>query len=130
MAHNSASLENIVHLPSVRARGPIDLVHLGKQCLGDELLEQEILRMFDTTIQTHFSRLMLAISQVELRASLDTIKGASAGVGARLIAVLAEAAERELQAGRMPTSESIADIGMAVEETRKYIARLLDESEN
>jgi HPt (histidine-containing phosphotransfer) domain-containing protein len=130
MAHSSASLENIVHLPSARAKGPIDLVHLGKQCLGDEGLEHEILRMFDTTIETHFSRLMLAISRVELSASLHTIKGASAGVGAGLIAGLAAAAERELQAGRMPTSETIADIGMAVEETRKYIARLLGESED
>ncbi len=40
-----------------RPSRPIDLVHLAKQCLGDENLELEILRLFDTTLVTYMGRL-------------------------------------------------------------------------
>lgn len=106
---------------------PIDLVHLAKQCLGDEGLEHEVLRLFDTTISTYFSRLVLATSDADLALNLHSIKGASAGVGAWTIADLAKAAETELQAGRPITPERIADLGIAVEEVRNFIARVLSD---
>lgn len=108
-----------------RPMRPVDLVHLAKQCLGDENLELEILRLFDTTIATYFGRLKLASSFDDLAINLHSIKGASAGVGAWGIADLAAALEKDLRAGRPLTPERIDDLGMAVEEVRDFVARML-----
>lgn len=111
--------------PNMRSMRPIDLVHLAKQCLGDENLELEILRLFDTSVQTYFTRLQMAASFDDLALNLHSIKGASSGVGAWTIADLAKACEVELQAGRPLTAERIADLGIAVEEVRSFITRML-----
>ena len=121
----SAAHEKIVELPHKRAMRPIDLVHLAKQCLGDEHLEYEILRLFDTTVQTYFARLEQATSFDELIMSLHSIKGAASGVGAFTVSDLARACETELQAARPLQPERIADLGMAIEEVRTFIARML-----
>jgi HPt (histidine-containing phosphotransfer) domain-containing protein len=124
MAH-SAAAEQIVELPYKRAMRPIDLVHLAKQCLGDEQLEYEILRLFDTTVKNYFARLELATSSDDLTMSLHSIKGAAGGVGAFTVSDLAKAAEVELQAGRPLGPERIADLGIAIEEVRTFITRML-----
>ena len=121
----SAAHEKIVELPHKRAMRPIDLVHLAKQCLGDEHLEYEILRLFDTTVQTYFARLEQATSFDDLIMSLHSIKGAASGVGAFTVSDLAKACETELQAARPLQPERIADLGMAIEEVRTFIARML-----
>lgn len=104
---------------------PIDLVHLAKQCLGDEHLEYEILRLFDTTMQTYFNRLVLSMGTAELTMNLHSIKGAASGVGAWTIAELAKTAEADMQAGRDVSPELIADLGLAVEEVHTFIERML-----
>ena len=100
-------------------------MHLAKQCLGDEHLEYEILRLFDTTVKTYFGRLEIAASYDDLALNLHSIKGAAGGVGAWTIADLAKAAEVEMQAGRPLTAERIADLGIAIEEVRAFITRML-----
>ncbi|QDZ10824.1 Hpt domain-containing protein [Devosia ginsengisoli] len=127
MAQRSAAVEKLEQAAHVRAMRPIDLVHLAKQCLGDEHLEYEILRLFDTTVKTYFDRLELAASYDDLAINLHSIKGAASGVGAWTIADLAKAAEMEMQAGRPLTPERIADLGMAIEEVRSFIARMLSD---
>jgi len=124
MAQRSA-VEKLYQIAHVRAMRPIDLVHLAKQCLGDEHLEYEILRLFDTTVKTYFGRLEMAASYDDLALNLHSIKGAASGVGAWTIADLAKAAEVEMHAGRPLTSEHIADLGLAIEEVRSFIARML-----
>lgn len=104
---------------------PVDLVHLAKQCLGDENLELEVLRLFDTTLSTYFGRLKLATAYDDLAINLHSIKGASAGVGAWSVSDLAGRLEKDLKAGRPLRSEQIEDLGMAVEEVRGFIAQLL-----
>ncbi|WIY51669.1 Hpt domain-containing protein [Devosia sp. YIM 151766] len=104
---------------------PIDLVHLARQCLGDENLELEILRLFDATLLTYFERLKLATSFDDLAIHLHAIKGAAAGVGAWAVADLAKALESELREGRPLTMERIDDLGMAVEEARDFVGRML-----
>lgn len=125
MAQTSAAAEQIAQPPFKRAMRPIDLVHLAKQCLGDERLEYEILRLFDTTVKTYFGRLELAATADELVMSLHSIKGAAGGVGAFTVADLAKAAETDVQAGRPLHPERIADLGMAIEEVRSFITRML-----
>ncbi|MBJ3783877.1 Hpt domain-containing protein [Devosia sediminis] len=108
-----------------RPMRPVDLVHLAKQCLGDENLELEILRLFETTLTTYFGRLKLATGFDDLAINLHSIKGAAAGVGAWGIADLAAALEKDLKAGRPLAPERIEDLGMEVEEVRDFIARML-----
>ena len=111
-----------------RSRRPIDLVHLAKQCLGDENLEREILRLFDTSLVTYLERLRLASSFDDLAINLHSIKGAAAGVGAWTIADLAKAMEQEMRDGRPLTAEKIDDLGMAIEEARSFISQILQNS--
>lgn len=125
MAQRSSAVENLDQVSHARALRPIDLVHLAKQCLGDENLEYEILRLFDTTVKTYFGRLELAVNYDDLALNLHSIKGAASGVGAWTIADLARAAEAEMQAGRPLTTERIADLGIAVEEASTFIGRML-----
>ncbi|WP_193335296.1 Hpt domain-containing protein [Devosia beringensis] len=126
MAQTSAAVDQTESRAPTRPERPIDLVHLAKQCMGDARLEQEILRLYDTTLKTYFGRLQLAASYDDLTLNIHSIKGASDGVGAFAIANLARAAETELQAGRPLAPERIDDLGLAVEEARAFIARLLD----
>ena len=112
-------------LVETRPSRPIDLVHLAKQCLGDENLELEILRLFDTTLSTYFERLKLASAFDDIAINLHSIKGAAAGVGAWTIADQAKVLENDLRDARPLTSERLADLGMAVEEVRNFIARML-----
>jgi HPt (histidine-containing phosphotransfer) domain-containing protein len=124
MAQN-LKVETIAPVTLLRPVRPIDLVHLAKQCLGDEHLEYEILRLFDTTINTYFARLLAAEAEADIRLNLHSIKGAASGVGAWTIADLAKSAETELHAGRPISPETIADLGHAVEEAGAFIAVLL-----
>ena len=126
MAQTSAAVHPIEIPAPGRPERPIDLVHLAKQCMGDAHLEEEILRLYEATLKTYYGRLRLAASYDDLALNLHSIKGASAGVGAFAVSSLAKAAETELQAGRPLSPERIDDLGLAVEEVRAFIARLLD----
>lgn len=126
MAQNTAiagtATEPDLRAPSAR---PIDLVHLAKQCLGDENLELEVLRLFDTTIATYYARLRAAIAYDDLALNLHAVKGAAAGVGAWTVADMARGLEGELRSGRPLAPERIDDLGLAVEDVRSFIARML-----
>ena len=123
-----AIVEEALHQSQHRPVRPVDLVHLAKQCLGDENLELEVLRLFDTTLSTYFGRLKLATAYDDLAINLHSIKGASAGVGAWSVADLAQRLEKDLKGGRPLRAEQIDDLGMAVEEVRDFVARMLANS--
>jgi hypothetical protein len=126
MARNTAAAKPEA-APQVRSRTmrPIDLVHLAKQCLGDEGLELEILRLFDTTIATYYARLRAAATPEQIAMNLHAIKGAASGVGAWTVADMAVALEADIRGGRPMVAERVDDLGLAVEDVRGYIARLL-----
>lgn len=125
MAQAAIAIEPVGVGTHKRAMRPIDLVHLAKQCLGDEHLEYEILRLFDTTIETYFGRLQTAATVEDQVMNLHSIKGAAGGVGAFTVAEIAKAAEDELRSGAPINVEQIADLGVAIEEVRSFIARML-----
>lgn len=108
-----------------RTMRPVDLVHLANQCLGDEALELEVLRLFDTTLRDYYSRLKMAASFDDLTLVLHSIKGAAGGVGAWAIADLAKAMEHEIRSGRPLTPERIDDLGLVVEDVRNFIGRMV-----
>ncbi len=125
MAQNAVSAENAGPEIARRPGRPIDLVHLARQCLGDAGLEQEILRLFDTTAKTYFGRLRLSTTFDELALNLHSLKGAASGVGAWAIADLARAAETSIKSGQPLSPEQIDDIGMAVEEVSAFVTEML-----
>lgn len=109
----------------IRTARPVDLVHLAKQCLGDEALEMEVLRLFDTTIRDYYARLKLAANFDDLALILHSIKGAAGGVGAWTVAELAKAMEHEIRSGRPLSQEEIDDLGLVVEDVREFIGRMV-----
>jgi HPt (histidine-containing phosphotransfer) domain-containing protein len=108
-----------------RPMRPVDLVHLAKQCMGNEALELDVLRLFDKTVDTYFERLKVASTFDDMAITIHSIKGAAAGVGAWGIAEQARAIEADLRDGFAIRSERIDDLGVIVEEVRDFIARML-----
>jgi len=106
---------------------PIDLVHLSRQSLGDSGLEAEILRMFDQMALDYMSKIRQSTNVETTLMHLHALKGASAGVGANNIAILAKAAEMETKLAGKLSNECLADLRMAVEEVRYFIAELLED---
>ncbi|HEV7278527.1 MAG TPA: Hpt domain-containing protein [Devosiaceae bacterium] len=126
MVQSTAARRPVDDAQSRQRHRPIDMMHLGRQALGDPGLEGEILRLFDTMSRTYFERLESSTSVEQLLQHLHTLKGAAAGVGAFGIADLARATEEELRAGAPVNPERIDDLGMAVHECSAYIATLLE----
>lgn len=108
-----------------RTMRPVDLVHLAKQCLGDEALELEVLRLFDATLRDYYARLKLAAGFDDLALVLHSIKGAAGGVGAWAVADMAKGMEHEIRNGRPLTPERIDDLGLVVEDVRDFIGRMV-----
>jgi HPt (histidine-containing phosphotransfer) domain-containing protein len=120
--------EGLKRIDIGRASGvgaPIDLEHLSRQTLGDEGLEQEVLRLFDEMSHTYYARLETSTTVAELLRNLHTLKGAAAGIGAFGLAELARVAEAELKQGSPVNPERIDDLNVAVEEVSAFIAQRL-----
>lgn len=109
--------------------GPIDMVHLARQSLGDPGLQAEILRLYADMSQIYFARIEQSTSSADLAGHLHTLKSAAAGVGAWTVRDLARIAEDELRQGAPVNPERIEDIDMAVQEAGAFIASVLAESE-
>jgi HPt (histidine-containing phosphotransfer) domain-containing protein len=109
-------------------RPPIDVDYLGKQTLGDEGLEQEVLRLFDVMVQTYMERLESSTGRDALLQHLHTLKGAAAGVGAFSLSEMAREVETSLKAGEPVDPERIDDLRMSVEEVSAFISSRLERS--
>lgn len=125
MANQSTAARSSSFALDARPARPIDLVHLAKQCLGDEHLEYEILRLFDSTLVTYLGRLAAAQNREAMLLHLHSIKGAANGVGAFAVADLARAIEAKVQAGGDLLAEQLDDLAIAAEEVRVFIADML-----
>ena len=113
------------HKPSDATHGPIDMVHLSRQTLGDPGLEMEVLRLFDEMSHVYYGRLETSTNVPDLLRNLHTLKGAASGIGAFGLAELARVAETELHEGSPVNPERIDDLHVAVEELSVFIhARL------
>ena len=126
MARNSASkTRDRVRARTAVRRGPLDMIHLAKQTLGDKGLEEEVLRLFDDASRTYFARIETSTNVEELVGHLHTLSAAAAGVGARAIAELARTTEEELREGKPVDPERFEDLHMAVVECSQWIERVL-----
>lgn len=125
MAQRSAAAGSQEQFSLLRATRPIDLVHLARQCLGDEGLELEILRLFKTTMGVYQTRLAAATTPDDLKLCLHSIKGAASGVGAWTIADIAKALEADLAAGQPLNAEHLADLDISIEEVGAFVTQML-----
>lgn len=97
---------------------PIDLVHLVRQTLGDEALEQEMLGLMIRQIQLVSARIDLA-TEAERRQIVHALRGAARNIGAFLLADAAEAFERQ------PDEKAVrAALAAEMARTAGFIARL------
>lgn len=104
---------------------PVDLEHLRRYTLGDRGLELEILSLFVEQLPITIGALKSATTDQEWGMAAHTLKGSARAVGARPLAVLAEAAERvasttdaDMRAATVRRLEAVAG------EARAYIAAL------
>ena len=104
---------------------PIDLVHLARQTDGDELLEAELLAMFDRQAEKLAERVKMAELPRQTRADIaHRLRGSALAIGAGAVARTAEALEAAFEAeGGEPIAE-IQALGRAVAVARGAIAAL------
>jgi HPt (histidine-containing phosphotransfer) domain-containing protein len=100
-----------------RSRGPVDLVHLAHQTLGDVELEREVLAMFERNARIYLLRLRMALRPGERRSAAHLISGSARGVGAWRVADLA----RSLEEPSAQTSEALDALEAAIEEAVAFI---------
>ncbi|HAC57199.1 Hpt domain-containing protein [Parvibaculum sp.] len=79
---------------------PIDLVHLSKYTLGNRSLENELLGLFRTQADVYLARLDGAADDTEWKNAAHSLKGSARGLGAWVLAELAEEAEKTALAAR------------------------------
>lgn len=79
---------------------PIDLVHLSKYTLGNRSLENELLGLFRTQADVYLARLDGAADETEWKNAAHSLKGSARGLGAWVLAELAEEAEKTALAAR------------------------------
>lgn len=121
----SVSIPSLESARVDRTNRPIDLVHLARQTMGDQMLEQEVLRMFERQVNVYFERVRATHDHYELELGLHTLRSASVGIGATALADIVRGAERELaEVGRVDP-ETLDDMAMAVSEVSAYILNLI-----
>lgn len=97
---------------------PIDLIHLGKQTMGDRALEQEVLSLFMHHVLQVRDQIAQADAGERLRLA-HGLKGSARGVGAFAIADCAGEIEER------PQDDGVLErLGLLIEEARDFIAAI------
>ena len=109
--------------PAANHLRPVDLAHLARQTFGQRELEQEVLRLFLSHAAIHLARLKAASDPAGRRAAAHFIKGSARGIGAWQVATAADIVERAPD----QEGEAIETLASAIEETRSFIATLLED---
>lgn len=105
----------------VAERPAIDLCHLRRFTLGDRLLEEEVLDLFEQQASDVVASLASATDRRDWAMAAHTIKGSARAVGAFEVATIAERLEAEGPAGGR-TRQLIEEIEAALGRARRYIA--------
>ena len=97
---------------------PIDLIHLGRQTMGDKALELEVLQMFAR--QARESMKEIVGSEGTARAAVaHRLKGSAQSVGATAVSKAAEALEQN-----PANAIALASVTAAVVEAENFILKL------
>jgi HPt (histidine-containing phosphotransfer) domain-containing protein len=114
--------------------GPIDLVHLSQQTLGDLALEQELLGLFERQTRKIVATLELAADDPVSGRHADLahlICGSSRAIGAFRLAAAAQAYERAAQSrpGQSATESARVALCEAAHEACAAVAGLIGEGQ-
>lgn len=102
---------------------PIDLAHFRSFTEGDAQLERELGALYLSTASIYLDEICRAVQENrDWRSAAHALKGASANIGARDIAALAERSERDL-----PSSETLAQLRTSIEHVRDFFHRRQEE---
>ena len=107
--------------PGPAAEPAIDTQHLSRMTLGEHSLQREVLALFDRQADILLPRIRKGTPAVAA-ASVHTLKGSAAGIGAFRVARAAEAVE---QAKAGVVAAAIDTLAAVVDEAKSEIARLL-----
>lgn len=116
--------------PTGPASPAIDLVHLGRQCLGDRSLEMELLALFDRQAMRIAGELTMPDladhERPERRDLAHTLKGSAKAIGAWRVAEAAAAYENAApEACPTVLGARAAEVERCVKEARDMIATIL-----
>ena len=103
------------------AEEAIDVAHLARMTMGERSLEREVLALFGRQADMLLPRIRQGAPAVAA-ASVHTLKGSAAGIGAFKVARAAEAVE---QAKDLAATAAIDTLAALLEEAKTEIARLL-----
>lgn len=129
MGSSNAAYESAYIALAATRRLPIDRVHLAKQSLGDQGIEQEILRVFDRMIRASLERVVTSTTPEGLRSELHAMRLAASGVGAWPVAHQAGEAEDAIASGKPVDPRWIEDIETGVGELLDYVDGLIEPDE-
>lgn len=97
---------------------PVDLVHLGRQTMGDRELEREVLALFVQQALSVRDRITDADSRERVMLA-HGLKGSARGVGAFAVADCSAQIEEKPEDGR-----ALKRLGVLIEEVREFIAAI------
>jgi CheY-like chemotaxis protein/HPt (histidine-containing phosphotransfer) domain-containing protein len=98
---------------------PIDLTHFRSFTEGDAQLERELGSLYLSTAAVYLDEMCRAVEENrDWRSAAHALKGASANIGARDIAALAERSERDL-----PSDETLAQLRSSIDLVRAFFER-------
>lgn len=119
---NLAGTERLLTMTNLRV--PIDLSHFRSFTEGDAQLERELGSLYLSTAAVYLDEICRAVRENrDWRSAAHALKGASANIGARDIAALAEQSEHHL-----PSGETLAQLRSSIEDVRDFFERRLHDS--
>lgn len=115
-------------------KGPIDLVHLAKQTLGNRTLERELLALFETQSTNCLAKLSELVADhsedgnKRWRMLAHTLKGSARGIGAWHAAECAASAEEaRLSSAPDASVSALSVLAIEIEHVNRFIALLLND---
>lgn len=106
---------------------PVDLAHLARYTMGNNVLEREVLELFRRQSRIYFNRLSNAADDSAWREAAGVLRSSARSAGAWQILATAETAER-LPAAASPVvrEELLACLRAQIDEADRFIASLRD----
>lgn len=100
---------------------PIDLVHLAQYTGGDPKVEAEVLAMVAPQAQGYIKTMAASNGGEAWLVAAHSLKGMALGVGARVLAALAEAAEKSEAVAPALRASCLADLEAEVARIRAFV---------
>jgi len=107
---------------------PIDLENLSHYTGNDPVLTRDVLQIYCDQADIWRAMLAKAATLQAWRDAAHTVKGASRGVGATEVAVLADEAESLTKLGTPDHEQALARLDHGLARAARYAAQLLEDS--